>query len=213
MVTNALATSNPIKNKQLASNEKFCGQAGCERSFKKMLELAKNGSPRAKMVTGLLYLKGIGTDKNEQKAGRYLLASARAGLKVSQYVVGLLYLHGSGFEYDLDKGKLWLNKAAEAGYYPAIKLIRKNNNAGDEESARKLIENIPAFQDDGHIVITREYLTLDDWADYIKKNTLFSRRKSTGSRIRGVHCGVNCKTVSMKTLQGQLSLLRALMQF
>jgi len=187
--SNTIATPSKLENKPLDRQPKFCGPSGCERSFKAILKLAKNGSPRAKMIVGLMYLNGIGTEQDNQKTHRHLMAAARAGQEIAQFAVGVLYIGGKVFERDVEEGNYWLKKAALRGYKPAIKLILKNDPTGDEKSLRRLKETDLARmgKSDGHIVVTNEYLTLDDFANYLKRNTPYGRRFSSGSRIRGLH--------------------------
>jgi len=165
MLTSISINSSPEMKRKFIPEDKICGPKGCEKSFKDILKLAKNGSPRAKMITGLLYLNGIGTEKNEERAGKYLLAAARAGIDIAQYAMGIIYLNENIFEYDQEEGNYWLNKSANAGYEPAIKTIKQNNKLAYREKTKSREEYVSTNQDDGHIIVTREYLTIDDWAD------------------------------------------------
>lgn len=204
-IANIEAVLGDSKNKPIYKQSKICGSSGCENSFRTLLTLAKNGSPRAKMLVGLMYMNGMGTEPDSLKAHRYLVAAARAGYEFAQYVIGVHYIEGKVIERDVATGNYWLKKSAMGGYKPAIQLILKNTVGNDSEPHETLAVTEYESEDkvDGHIVVTGEYLTLDSYANYLENNTPYNRKSSTGSRIRGLHYCASpssaCKKIGTKT--------------
>ena len=62
---------------------------------------------------GLGYLKGIGVERDTDKAVRYITASAIAGLPEAMERLSDMYASGDGVTPDKEMSKLWKNKYNE----------------------------------------------------------------------------------------------------
>ncbi len=62
---------------------------------------------------GIMYIEGIGTDKNIEKGFKFLKNAAEAGYSKSQMTLGIKYFFGTGVDKDLVEARTWLTMAAE----------------------------------------------------------------------------------------------------
>lgn len=91
-------------------------------------EAAKQGHPNAQYNLAVMYQKGDGVDRSDQKALYWYEKSAEAGLAIAQYNLGMLYFAGEVVEKDEDKAKSLWQKAADQGFDKAVKLMYSINN-------------------------------------------------------------------------------------
>lgn len=72
---------------------------------------------------GNLYRKGLGVEKDPEKAFSYYLYAAERGHPEDQYNVGYMYMQGSGVDVDYKKARLWLEKATKQNWATAFDKI------------------------------------------------------------------------------------------
>lgn len=107
----------------------------CEKNIKKAQSLIQNPSPfteqaaifnliepcalqgnaEAENYLGMLYLKGIGTEKDDIKAFKYISKSAKKNYDKAQYNLGRLYKYGSGCQLNFQKAMDWFETATANG--------------------------------------------------------------------------------------------------
>lgn len=78
--------------------------------------LADRGDVNAQNSLGNMYLKGLGTARNEREALRWFRRAAALGLASAQFNLGQVYLKGVGVDQDLLLAALWYSRAAEQGH-------------------------------------------------------------------------------------------------
>lgn len=69
----------------------------------------------------MIYLTGIGMEKNQSLALKWFLEAAKLGYPQSQLVAGRMYAYGIGTYKDCDKAKEFLSKALASGEVPEAK--------------------------------------------------------------------------------------------
>ena len=70
---------------------------------------------------GLMYHRGKGTEKNNEKAIAYLNQACDGGYALGCSNLGLMYHKGDGVEKNEQKAKLFFKRACIAGYVPRCK--------------------------------------------------------------------------------------------
>ena len=99
-----------------------CQSEYCVNYFNKFKMGAKRGYVQANATLGQFYYIGYGTDKDEDRALKYLNKAARKGEQSSQYLVGVISLI-SKKNKDIDKGIEYLEEVAENNYKDANYLL------------------------------------------------------------------------------------------
>ncbi|WP_426486401.1 T9SS type A sorting domain-containing protein [Flavobacterium sp. 2] len=79
--------------------------------FHDMLICAENGEPLAQNYVGLMYVYGLGVEKEESKGFVYVEKAAKSGNAVGEYNLGKLYSEGRGCKLDMNKAVEWYKKA------------------------------------------------------------------------------------------------------
>ncbi len=80
------------------------------------IKAAKQGSPAAAYLIGLLYVEGKGSfSKNPKTAYSWFKNSADKGYAPAQNALGFLYEEGGGVEQDHQEAVKWFQKAADQG--------------------------------------------------------------------------------------------------
>lgn len=82
-------------------------------------ESAEQGEPDGQYELGILYLEGMGVDKEPEQTFELWSMSAEKGYADAQFGLGTLYMRGIGIDKDIDKAKTWLQKAASQGHVAA----------------------------------------------------------------------------------------------
>ncbi|GAB1857036.1 hypothetical protein MHTCC0001_18720 [Flavobacteriaceae bacterium MHTCC 0001] len=76
---------------------------------------ATEGNAQAENYLGLAYLQGIGTEKDEDKAFKYIFSAAQKDYATAQYNLGRLYKHGLGCELNFTNAITWWETAISNG--------------------------------------------------------------------------------------------------
>lgn len=79
--------------------------------FQDMMSCAENGEPLAQNYAGLMYVYGLGVEKDESKGFAYVQKAAQSGNAVAEYNLGRLYSEGRGCQLDMNKAVEWYKKA------------------------------------------------------------------------------------------------------
>ncbi len=131
-----------IMNKYILFIFLFCiavyssqAQESCEEKLKKTQKLLKNPTPfgdktmlfsliepcalqgntEAENYIGMFYIKGLGVEKDIEKAFSFISKSANKGNSNAQYNLGRLYKYGLGCEIDFNKAVEWFEKGSTSG--------------------------------------------------------------------------------------------------
>jgi len=99
-----------------------CQSEYCVNYFNKFKMGAKRGYVQANATLGQFYYIGYGTEKDEDRALKYLNKAAIKGEHSSQYLVGVISLI-SEKNKDIDKGVKYLEKVAKNNYKDANYLL------------------------------------------------------------------------------------------
>ena len=107
-----------------------------------ILELANEGDACAQNNLGLMYAKGRGVARSDEKAVEWVLKAAEQGLARAQCNLGDMYDNGTGVEQSDEKAAEWYLKAAEQGLASAqCKLgVMYEDGTGVEQSDEKAAE-------------------------------------------------------------------------
>ena len=87
-------------------------------------KLADNYDLAAMRNLGHLYRKGLGVEKDGDRARTYYLAAAKRGFAPAQYNLARMYLAGDGIAFDREAGMGWLRRAAANAYPPAQQYLQ-----------------------------------------------------------------------------------------
>jgi len=114
------------------------GWNGCPKDEKKANKLyqrgsqsADTGNPFAQYCRALCYLEGIGVDKDETEAVKWLRKAAEQGNAPAQYHLGVCYSKGDGVPEDETEAVKWNLKSAVQGFPPAQSDIGARYERGD----------------------------------------------------------------------------------
>ena len=102
-------------------------------SFLLMREAAAKGNSKATYEIGYHYLEGMGVEKNEENALKWLEIAAGSPHYVPEamYELGRIYEQGLGEEQHMGKARTWYEQAAKKGHQGAkIKLVDLTNLNG-----------------------------------------------------------------------------------
>ncbi|NQZ82035.1 MAG: sel1 repeat family protein [Colwellia sp.] len=141
MVVILIAVAVLLMSFQLQAEQiKACQSDYCVDYFNKFKKGSKRGYVQANATIGQFYYIGYGTEKDEDKALKYLNKAARKGEHSAQYLVGVISLM-SEENKDVKKGIKYLEKVAKANYkdanyilgtlYINDKIIAKNLEKAD----------------------------------------------------------------------------------
>ncbi|MBQ7677036.1 MAG: sel1 repeat family protein [Lachnospiraceae bacterium] len=72
---------------------------------------------------GIMYMEGLGVEKNYGTAREYFTRAANNGYAMAQYYMGIVYESGRGVPKNYDEALRWFNLAADQDYAPAINQI------------------------------------------------------------------------------------------
>ena len=84
------------------------------------ISLACLGVAEAQLTLGLMYIRGEGIEKNDQRALHWLNLAAEQRLASAQYLLGLAYAEGHGVQADKVKAYMWYEIAAAMDYENAV---------------------------------------------------------------------------------------------
>lgn len=116
--TFVISISSYIKADEISD----CKVGACVDYFKKFKKGSRAGYVQAHASLGQFYYVGYGTEKDEDKALKYLLKAAVKGEHSSQYLVGVISLV-SEENKDVERGVKYLEKVAKANYKDANYLL------------------------------------------------------------------------------------------
>ena len=105
-----------------ADEIKECQTDACVKYFKQFKMGSKRGYAQAHSSLGQFYYIGYGTEKNEDKALKYLNKAAKKGEQSAQYLVGVISLI-SKKNKDIDRAIKYLEKVAKKDYKDANFLL------------------------------------------------------------------------------------------
>ncbi|WP_264535761.1 T9SS type A sorting domain-containing protein [Flavobacterium sp. N1736] len=99
------------KAKQILDSNKL--YKNYSQLFQDISSCAESGDPMAQNYVGLMYVYGMGTEKDEAKGFTYIENAAKSGNAIAQNNLAVLYLHGYGCKIDLNKAIEWFHKAID----------------------------------------------------------------------------------------------------
>lgn len=95
-------------------------QAGnYQQAFELWKPLAEAGDADAEYNIGLLYMNGLGVEKNSRFARQLFMAAAKQGQADAQYNLGLMYYQGNTVFRSNKDAFNWWSKAAAQNHAPA----------------------------------------------------------------------------------------------
>lgn len=68
---------------------------------------------------GNLYRRGLGVEKDPEKALAFYEAAAKRGFAPAQYAAAMMHVSNDGVVYNGEQAIIWLTRAAKAGFEPA----------------------------------------------------------------------------------------------
>jgi hypothetical protein len=100
-----------IQAKQILDSNKL--YKNYSQLFQDISSCAKSGDPLAQNYIGLMYVHGLGTEKDESKGFAYIEQAAKNGNATAQYNLGNLYREGKGCSLNMNTAIEWYKKAAD----------------------------------------------------------------------------------------------------
>jgi TPR repeat protein len=82
-------------------------------------ELAERGDPRGEAYLGLVYVLGVGVERNPAMAEHWFDRAAKHHNPEAEYGMGTLYTGSEGHKRDLNRAVTYLRQSADAGYVRA----------------------------------------------------------------------------------------------
>ena len=126
-------------------------QKDYQQAYRWSRQSAKKGSAAALNLVGLLYVRGLGLEKNEEKAFICFKQAADAGYVPAFMLVGYSYFEGRGIPADTTLAVDWFRKAMEkddaSAYGKMATLFEKG--IGMEKDERKAFELMTQSADKG----------------------------------------------------------------
>jgi TPR repeat protein len=108
--------SSLLKAQELSEGEPFGSSNGNARDiFRSNLREAQRGNAQAMGVVGLMYRRGLGCEKDQVQALKWLEKGAQKGDADAENNLGFLYFEGSGVKQDDTEALKWFRKAALQG--------------------------------------------------------------------------------------------------
>ena len=113
-----------------------------QKSIEAIKNLSDAGGAYVQYTLAGMYLKGIGVEKDEEKASEWYEKSAKLNYAPAQYNLALMYFNGLGVEKDEEKAFEWYEKSAKLNYAPAQNSLawRYLNGIGVEKDEEKAFE-------------------------------------------------------------------------
>ncbi|MBT8449303.1 MAG: hypothetical protein KJO69_06415 [Gammaproteobacteria bacterium] len=108
----------------------------CEQQYKKLRRYARNGSPRAATLVGLIYKTGeFDREPDPDEAWRWMKRAKLQQFAPAMYYISEWYREGYRTEVDVERADGYLQRSADKGYIPAIFQLgmRKMENEQHEE--------------------------------------------------------------------------------
>ena len=105
--------------------EKYWDTEEYDKCFAGHLELAEKGYPLAECQVGYFYYRGLGTDKDLEKALYWTTRAAEHGDRDAQYNLATLYETGEGTEKNMETAGHWYLEAAKQKHREAAAKCRK----------------------------------------------------------------------------------------
>jgi TPR repeat protein len=125
---------------------------------------AEKGDAEAQVKYGLIFAKGLGTDRDPNRAIPWFEKSAAQGNAEAMYCMGIAYDIGDAGAKDMGKAAAWYRKAAEGGYAKAQYNLGQMLQSGDgipadaAESAIWLRKAADQNVGDAEYALARAYL-------------------------------------------------------
>jgi TPR repeat protein len=85
-----------------------------------------HGEPEAQNHLGLMFLNGMGVQKDDAEAAQWFQRAADQGVAFAQYQLGISYAQGRGVDRDGEEALKWLTNAALQGLDLAKDYLRTN---------------------------------------------------------------------------------------
>jgi TPR repeat protein len=105
-----------LMGQELSEGEAFGPSNGSPREiFHSNLREAERGNAKAMGILGLMYRRGLGCEKDQAEALKWLEKGAQKGDADAQNNLGFLYFQGSGVKKDGAEALKWFQKAASQG--------------------------------------------------------------------------------------------------
>ncbi len=118
------------------------------KAYETFFQLAKSGDADSQTLLGEMYLDGIGTDVDIEKAFYWISKAASSGDTQAQYLLGFMYENGIKVAINIPRAVSLYTKAAEAGDILAqynLAMIYKEGKGGvskDMQQAFKWLAKI-----------------------------------------------------------------------
>ncbi len=114
-----ISSNNTEIQDQLKSAFEHYKKEEYKPAFEKFISIARAGHVQAQQMIGIMYTQGLGVDKDEKQAFRWLEKAAHNFDPLSMHHVGVRYFTGVGVRKNIAKAAMWLNLSVE--FYGQIK--------------------------------------------------------------------------------------------
>ena len=87
---------------------------------------ADAGHPAGRYMLGMMYMDGLGVERNQAEGARWLAQAAAQGNSAAQFSFGRACLAGIGVPASPAEARQWIGKAADQGHAPARQWLEAN---------------------------------------------------------------------------------------
>ena len=110
-------TLSPVRADEADRAFRLFDSANYDEAFPLLLELAKDGNPRAQGALSRMYINGWGISKSDREAYYWASRGIEKNDPASQHILGYInWLGLAGFNKDVDEAIRWFQRSAGTGY-------------------------------------------------------------------------------------------------
>jgi len=110
-------TLSPVRADEADRAFRLFNSENYDEAFPLLLELAKDGNPRAQGTLSRMYINGWGTSKSDREAYYWASRGIEKDDPASQHIMGYInWLGLAGFKKDVDEAIRWFQRSAGTGY-------------------------------------------------------------------------------------------------
>jgi TPR repeat protein len=134
-------TLSPVRADEADRAFRLFNSENYDEAFPLLLELAKDGNPRAQGTLSRMYINGWGISESDREAYYWASRGIEKDDPASQHVMGYInWLGLAGFKRDVDEAIRWFQRSAGTGYedsfrYLALAYEEASHLAGHEQKA------------------------------------------------------------------------------
>lgn len=138
----------------LAAVRRLIQRGQSKEAYDRCLLLAQEGSPKAQLLVGWMYLAGRGVQQNVEAAEAWIRKAVKADFPQAEFYLGAIFRFRGDYRTALE----WFTRSACNGYIPAIYHLGRIYRFGEgvPEDRSKAFEYIEEAAAKGHLFARRD---------------------------------------------------------